>query len=127
MAIPDGFWTANMEATVARMNSNLIQFDTAGNRPSSATKGLFYWATDTKEFSYDNGSAWVTIGSSIELTTKGDLMTYSTLPIRLAIGTTNEYVLMVDSTEATGMKWAANTAGATPAKVIAYGYEIGAL
>lgn len=38
------------------------------------------------------------------LTTKGDLMTYSTLAIRLPIST-NNYVLMCDSTSASGNKW----------------------
>ena len=38
------------------------------------------------------------------LTTKGDLITFSTLPIRLAIGS-NTTVLTADSAQATGMKW----------------------
>lgn len=41
------------------------------------------------------------------LTTKGDLFTFSTIPTRLGIGGTNGHVLQVDSTAATGMKWAA--------------------
>lgn len=40
------------------------------------------------------------------LTTKGDLLTYSTLPLRLGIGT-DTWVLTVDSTAASGLKWAA--------------------
>jgi len=60
MAIPDGFWTAGLEATKDRMNQNLIQFDTTANRPSAGTKGLLFVATDgSKDISYDNGSAWV--------------------------------------------------------------------
>lgn len=46
------------------------------------------------------------------LTTKGDILTYSTLPIRLGIGT-NAYVLTADSGEATGMKWAVAATGTT--------------
>jgi hypothetical protein len=42
------------------------------------------------------------------LTTKGDIATYSTNPTRLAVGT-NDYVLMADSAQATGLKWAALT------------------
>jgi hypothetical protein len=44
------------------------------------------------------------------LTTKGDLYTYSTVDARLPIGT-NDYVLTADSTQATGMKWAASSSG----------------
>jgi len=48
------------------------------------------------------------------LTTKGDLFTYSTVDARLPIGT-NDYVLTADSTQATGMKWAAGGGGGTKA------------
>lgn len=48
-------------------------------------------------------------GSS-PLTTKGDLYTYDTGDQRLAVGT-NGHVLTADSTEATGIKWAAVAGG----------------
>jgi hypothetical protein len=44
------------------------------------------------------------------LTTKGDVLTYSTLPLRLGIGT-DTYVLTADSSQASGMKWAAGGGG----------------
>jgi hypothetical protein len=40
------------------------------------------------------------------LTTKGDLVTYTTAPARLAVGT-NGYQLVADSTQSAGIKWAA--------------------
>lgn len=44
-------------------------------------------------------------------TTKGDLIVHDgTNEVRLAVGATNGHVLQVDSTAATGMKWAAVTA-----------------
>jgi hypothetical protein len=46
------------------------------------------------------------------LATKGDLLTFSTVPALLGIGT-NAYVLTADSNEATGMKWVALAAGHT--------------
>jgi len=92
MAIPDGFWTANLEATKDRMNQNLIQFDTAANRPVAGTKGLFFTATDTKVLSYDNGSAWVTLGTLTEMTqaeaeagTDTDFQFVSALRIKQAV------------------------------------------
>ena len=39
------------------------------------------------------------------LTTKGDLLAYSTTPLRLGVGT-NGHMLMADSAQAGGMKWA---------------------
>jgi len=65
-------------------------------------------------------------------TTKGDLATYSTVPDRLPVGT-NGYVLVADSTQSTGLKWAASgsVTGATgtqwiatdPNFTVASGYE----
>lgn len=44
-------------------------------------------------------------GGSVPLTTKGDLVTYSSSVVRLAVGT-NGQVLTADSAQATGVKWA---------------------
>lgn len=43
--------------------------------------------------------------ASITLTTKGDLLTYSTVMTRLAVGATNGMVFTTDSSAATGNKW----------------------
>ena len=40
------------------------------------------------------------------LTTKGDLISFSTLPLRVGVGA-NDTVLTADSTQASGIKWAA--------------------
>ena len=69
---------------------------------------------------YD-GTNWVTVAGdgaqgpagadgSAPLTTKGDLLGYSTTPARLAVGTNNQ-VLTADSTAATGLKWATPAGG----------------
>ena len=50
------------------------------------------------------------IDTTLPQTTKGDLVTFSTLPARLGVGT-DTFVLTADSTEATGMKWAAAGGG----------------
>lgn len=49
---------------------------------------------------------WQDAASGSPLTTKGDLYTYDTADARLPVGT-NDYALIADSAETTGLKWAA--------------------
>jgi len=51
-------------------------------------------------------SDWIGLDSSFNspLTTKGDLLTYSTEDVRLPVGANNQ-ILSADSTETTGLKW----------------------
>ena len=55
---------------------------------------------------------WEEFESSSPLTTKGDLLGYSTLDARLPVGT-NDQVLTADSTETLGVKWADAGGGGT--------------
>jgi len=48
---------------------------------------------------------WVTPTDQTPLTTKGDLFTFSTVDARLPVGTNNQ-ILVADSAQATGLKWA---------------------
>lgn len=50
------------------------------------------------------------IGGSTTLTTKGDILSYSTVEARLAVGT-NDHVLTADSAQSLGVKWAAVAGG----------------
>jgi hypothetical protein len=61
--------------------------------------------------STDDGWEWLVPNSiTIPLTTKGDLYTYSTAAARLPVGT-NGQVLVADSAQTLGIKWANNAAG----------------
>lgn len=60
---------------------------------------------------------WVTPTDQTPLTTKGDLFTFTTVDARLGIGT-NNHVLTADSTQATGMKWAAVSGGGKVLQVV---------
>ena len=77
---------------------------------ASPQEGMISYLKDTNATQYYSGSAWVSVGGSSPLTTKGDLYTYSTTDARLGVGT-NGQVLTADSTAATGIKWATAAGG----------------
>lgn len=105
--------------TAAQVNNYLqeqavMRFASSAARTSALSavlaEGMMSYLADTNAVEVYNGSAWVAVGSSSPLTTKGDLYGFSTLDARIPIGTNNQ-VLTADSTAALGLKWA--TAGST--------------
>jgi hypothetical protein len=93
----------------------VMVFASAAARTSALTavlaEGMMSYLQDTNAVQVYNGSAWVAVGGSSPLTTKGDLYGFSTVDARVPIGA-NGTVLTADSAETLGLKWAAAASGA---------------
>jgi len=76
---------------------------------TSPQEGMISYLKDTNVTQYYSGSAWINVGGSSPLTTKGDLYTYSTTDARLGVGT-NGQILKANSSAATGLEWGAGSA-----------------
>lgn len=85
--------------------------DRSGVTPAA---GEPLWIEDTETLYIGDGSTAGGIpvgGASSPLTTKGDIYVHSSGDTRLPVGT-DGHILTADSTQATGMKWAAASGGA---------------
>lgn len=121
MAAGLGFkdFTTGEVLTAADVDGYLMQgiwvFANATARDAAVTspqEGNSCYLKDTDVIQVYSGSSWVVkSGGSSPLTTKGDLYTYSTTDTRLASSGVNNDVLTVDTSTATGLKWAAASAG----------------
>jgi len=63
MAYSTGFWTPDLEGTVARMNACLLWYGVIADIPAAAAsnKCVLYWATDELLMYYSNGSSWTAL------------------------------------------------------------------
>lgn len=69
--------------------------------------GILYFTSASAAIFYD----YIQAGMTSPLTTKGDLWTYTTTDARLASSGVNNDVLTVDTSTASGLKWAAAPSG----------------
>jgi hypothetical protein len=102
------------------MNQTVMVFASAAARTTALSgvlaEGMISYRSDAKVLEIYNGTTWITESAfTSPLTTKGDVHTYSTTDARLPVGTTNQ-TLIVDSTQTTGIKWAASPQSTLSAK-----------
>lgn len=80
-----GFWSANLEGTVARMNAGVIGYGTAaeiGALSTSTYAGCLMYATDTKQLWYCNGATWAAVAVGLNLAeTIAGIKTFSSIPV----------------------------------------------
>jgi hypothetical protein len=96
------------------MSSNIDQIYVANPITSNASTDLMYFgqspytsATNNAAMTFANFSAQF-VASNV-LTTKGDLLSFSTVNARLAVGSTNGQILQVNSAAAVGLSYSAPT------------------
>lgn len=106
--------TASDVNTYLMQQTVMVFADAAARTAAIAapSEGMFSYLKDTnKTYRYD-GSAWLDdAGTTSPLTTKGDLWTYTTTDARLASSGVNNQVLTVDTSTASGLKWATPSSG----------------
>ena len=108
-AAGDTVFIQNLGAGACTVTAGTATVATAGSLilPQNDA-GILYFTSASAAIFYD----YIQVGAASPLTTKGDLYTYSTSDTRLGVGT-NGHTLVADSSEATGLKWAAPASGLT--------------
>ena len=106
-AAGDTVFIQNLGAGACTVTAGTATVATAGSLilPQNDA-GILYFTSASAAIFYD----YIQAGAVSPLTTKGDLYTFSTSDARLGVGANNT-VLTADSSEATGLKWAAPASG----------------
>ena len=91
------------------MNQTVMVFASAAARTTALSgvlaEGMISYRSDAKVLEIYNGTTWVTESSFVSpLTTKGDLLTYSTQDTRLPVGSDGQ-TLVANSAATTGLQW----------------------
>lgn len=104
-------------STAAGTANQVLRVPGGGGAPAFGAIDLTQAAAVTGALAITNGgtgqtTASAAFGALSPLTTKGDLLGFSTLNARVPVGT-NGFVLTADSAEALGVKWAAGSGSST--------------
>jgi hypothetical protein len=108
-AAGDTVFIQNLGAGACTVTAGTATVATAGSLilPQNDA-GILYFTSASAAIFYD----YIQVGAASPLTTKGDLYTFGTSDTRLGVGA-NGTTLVADSSEATGLKWAAAGGGMT--------------
>ena len=106
-AAGDTVFIQNLGAGACTVTAGTATVATAGSLilPQNDA-GILYFTSASAAIFYD----YIQVGATSPLTTKGDLYTFGTSDTRLGVGA-NGTTLVADSSENTGLKWAAPAAG----------------
>jgi hypothetical protein len=117
-AAGDTVFIQNLGAGACTVTAGTATVATAGSLilPQNDA-GILYFTSASAAIFYD----YIQAGAVSPLTTKGDLYTFSTSDARLAVGA-NGTTLVADSSEATGLKWAAASGGGKVLQVVSTTY-----
>lgn len=91
-------------STNLAMLSTKFESYATGSIPAAGNASRLVYDTTLGTFKFDTGAVYKFVDSGQLLTTKGDLLTFSTAQFALPVGADSQ-VLTADSTQASGLKW----------------------